>query len=289
MKNCISCGRESLTLYSETSYLSLPIFCCNNCHLFVTGSTEEEVKEYSEKLYDKEYWDQRGSVIAIESNFSDPESRSKQAQLKSQLTFCQSHLDRKSSILEIGSGSGQTLIWFESMGFIVRGIEPDIRNVELINTKLKNGKCLSGYAEDLQIDGKFDAIWLSHVFEHLVRPDLLLEKISAYLNENGFIFIEVPDCQYASVLRSSIYDNPSTYHFSRQNLVSISRRIRYRVEKCESLRRLKLIEKIIDRNTKRIAKLLRSNSEGFYTYSPYITTHKNGEGEIIRLILSKGT
>ena len=39
-------------------------------------------------------------------------------------------------IFEIGSGQGQASWWFEQEDFIVTGIEPDSKNVELINLKL---------------------------------------------------------------------------------------------------------------------------------------------------------
>lgn len=33
-----------------------------------------------------------------------------------------------------------------------------IKNVELINKKLKKGKCIAGYIEDIQIKDKFEVI-----------------------------------------------------------------------------------------------------------------------------------
>jgi len=49
--------------------------------------------------------------------------------------------------------------------------------VKLINKKLTHGHCIQGFIEDMEIEGEFDVIWMSHVLEYLVRPDLFLKKI----------------------------------------------------------------------------------------------------------------
>src|SRR5438105_4409704 len=40
--------------------------------------------------------------------------------------------------------------------------------------------------------GKFDLIVLSHVLEHLVDPNHLLEQVRGFLDKDGWVFIEVP-------------------------------------------------------------------------------------------------
>ena len=72
---------------------------------------------------------------------------------------------------------------FEKKGFHVTGIEPDPKNTDLINRELKVGHCVNGFIEDLSLDKKFDVIWLTHVIEHVEKPDLLLKKChDFYLN-----------------------------------------------------------------------------------------------------------
>src|SRR5437879_5304336 len=85
-----------------------------------------------------------------------------------------------------------------------------------LQLKLKNVKCISGVAEDFDIQDKFDVIWINHVFEHLIRPDLFLSRCKNNLRDNGFIFIEVPECENPEILRQSIYENPSTFHFTKK-------------------------------------------------------------------------
>ena len=55
-------------------------------------------------------------------------------------------------------GGGQTAYWFEKEGFRVSGIEPDSRNVNLINKKLKKGKIIHSFIEDINLHEQFDII-----------------------------------------------------------------------------------------------------------------------------------
>jgi 2-polyprenyl-3-methyl-5-hydroxy-6-metoxy-1,4-benzoquinol methylase len=162
------------------SYFHLDVVYCKNCDLHITGKSEEiQLKTIKEFYQHGEYWDsqQTSPEHVIESNYTDMYSVGKRKQWLSQFSYCRSYLQNKKKLLEIGSGLGQTIFWFEQAGLSVTGIEPDKRNVELINKKLSHGRCLEGRIEEIDIDGEFDIIWISHVLEHLVRPDKLLAKL----------------------------------------------------------------------------------------------------------------
>lgn len=55
---------------------------------------------------------------------------------------------------------------------------------------------MPSYVENFQFDEKYDCIWLSHVIEHLLRPDQALQKIKELLKPEGFVLIEVPNCGF---------------------------------------------------------------------------------------------
>ena len=281
--NCISCGESSFTLYSESSNMELPVFICSKCGLFVTGSSEVEVREKSEIIYTGTYWEERQAIQSIESDFKDKASLYKWKHWKSQTEYCKPYLKDKKEILEIGSGAGWALFYFEGRGYTVTGIEPDSRNVELINKKLKHGHCISGYVEDMNINGTFDVIWISHVFEHLIRPDLLLKKCKANLKDNGIIFIEVPECENPKILKESIYENPSSFHFTKKTLSNVVQNAGYKILRCDSLRVPTLIEAGTMKVMKKIFASLRYNPYPFY---PRIITDKN-DGQMIRMILER--
>jgi len=215
----------------------------------------------------------------LDSDYTDPESLGKRRQWASQYAYCKEFLKTCKKILEIGSGAGQALYWFEGKGFSVIGIEPDKKSVQSINQRLKKGRCINGFAEQMKIDEKFNVIWISHVFEHLSRPDLFLEKYRENLDDNGIIFIEIPNCENKQILQASI-DEPSTFHFSKRALESIGVKSKYRVIKCNYFRSPTKLEGAINKLTKMILK------RNFYPYYPKIVTNSE-DGTDIRIILAK--
>lgn len=263
--------------------MDLPVYKCITCELLVTGSTESELRSKSNEIYASTYWKERKALQSLESNFTDQASIYKWKHWKSQVEYCKPYLIGKKDLLEIGSGAGQTLFYFEENGYAVTGIEPDKKNVELINKKLKRGHCTNGYVEDMTINGVFDVIWISHVFEHLVRPDLLLKKCKANLQDGGIIFIEVPECENPKILKESIYNNPSSFHFTKKTLSNVMRNTGYKILRCNSLRVPTLIEAGTMKVMKKIFASLRYNPYPFY---PRIITDKN-DGQMIRMILEK--
>lgn len=238
-----------------------------------------EIKKRSQEIYSGDYWDERKSKESLESNYTDKISQYKRKHWLSQIEYCKLYLQEKKDLLEIGSGAGQALKYFEENGFNVTGIEPDSRNVEHINQKLEHGgHCIAGFIEEMTIDGTFDVIWISHVFEHLIRPDILLEKCKSNLRKNGFIFIEVPECENYKMRNISMYENPSTCHFTKNTLSSIAKNSGYKIMKCDSLRIANLFESIIMKIFGRLFRVVK-----FY---PMVITQKDN-GWIIRLILKK--
>jgi 2-polyprenyl-3-methyl-5-hydroxy-6-metoxy-1,4-benzoquinol methylase len=263
--------------------MELPVYTCSECGLFVTGGSEEEVREKSKIIYSGRYWEERQAIQSLESDFKDKASLYKWKHWRSQMEYCKPYFQDKKEILEIGSGAGWALFYFEGKGHTATGIEPDPRNVELINKKLKKGHCINGYIEDMTIDGIFDVIWISHVFEHLIRPDLLLKKCKANLRNNGIVFIEVPECENPRILRESIYDNPSSFHFTKRTLSNVVKNAGYKILRCDSLRIPTLIEAGMMKAMRRVFGILNYTP---YPYYPRIITDKN-DGQMVRMIIGK--
>ncbi|MDR3783046.1 MAG: hypothetical protein P4K92_07080, partial [Candidatus Nitrosotalea sp.] len=60
--------------------MKLPVYFCTNCQLYITGNSHTEVKEKSEEIYKKSYWDENKSEESIKSNFTDIYSQDKRRQ-----------------------------------------------------------------------------------------------------------------------------------------------------------------------------------------------------------------
>jgi 2-polyprenyl-3-methyl-5-hydroxy-6-metoxy-1,4-benzoquinol methylase len=94
------------------------------------------------------------------------------------------------SVLEIGAGGGWNLIPFRDAGASVLGIDYSPSLVELGNAHgipMKQGAAAS-------IQGQHDVIIMNHVFEHLLDPLEILEKVKAHLKKpDGIVYIAVPN------------------------------------------------------------------------------------------------
>ena len=68
---CISCNNDIFKKYADDSNLSLPVFCCKECGLLITGNSESEIVQKIKDLYKKKYWDSQNSEFSIDSEYSD--------------------------------------------------------------------------------------------------------------------------------------------------------------------------------------------------------------------------
>ena len=232
--NCILCN-GILERYSETSNLGLPVNFCKNCNLYINGDAKEQVIEKVSNLYKGEYWNERNSETSIKSEFTDVDSQGKRRNWVSQFLYTKEHITGK-NLLEIGVGVGQSILWFEEEGFDVNGIEPDGKNVSMINKKLKKGKVIESSVEDFSTDEVFDVIWMSHVLEHIIEPIHFLKKIKNNLKKDGIFFIEVPNCEYEPMLQSSIQKNPHLFHFTQNALSKLVENVGYKILSCDVFR-----------------------------------------------------
>lgn len=122
-------------------------------------------------------------------------------------------------LLDYGCGTGSFLAKCQDKNIRVTGVEPSqtARNTVIRNTQAPI------FANLDNLNDTFDVITLWHVLEHV--PDLheTLEKLKALLEENGTMFIAVPNLQShdAKIYRENwaAYDVPRhLWHFSRDTM-----------------------------------------------------------------------
>ncbi len=272
--DCISCDNAKLKFYQKKSNLELPVFHCDECGLFVTGNSMNKISEKISNLYKKSYWDERTSEKSINSNFSDINSEGKKRNWLSQFAYCKQFFKEKKDILEIGSGAGQATLWFENEGFNIIGIEPDPRNVKLINAILKKGNCINSKIENMSLEQEFDIIWMVHVLEHLIDPINALIRIKKNMKLNSIFFIEVPNCENDEMLNASINENPHVYHFTKRSLENIVKKIGFKIIKIDYFRPA----------TKKEGIQNKIFTKKFPYYPRIVTNGKNGRD--LRIVLS---
>lgn len=97
------------------------------------------------------------------------------------------------TLLDIGSGPGFFLLNGKERGWKVKGIEPSERAAEhsqQLGVDVVNSFFSAMTAPGL---GKFDAINMSEVLEHIPNPASLLSLVYKQLNEDGVVCIAVPN------------------------------------------------------------------------------------------------
>lgn len=231
---CLLCNRINLEVYTQSSFFGLPILKCDSCDLYVTGDSEDLVAEKISNFYSRQFWDLRKSEDSIKSNFTDENSQSKKRNWISQIKYCPDL--RGKTILEIGAGAGQNTFFFDQEGYDISAIEPDQRNVDLINQKLSKPTCVHGYVETFQSDKKYDCIWMSHVLEHFLKPTEILVRLKNFLNSDGFIFVEVPNCGFKENLDKTIIHQPHTFHFTKKSLMLLAQNLNFQIMICDCFR-----------------------------------------------------
>ena len=95
------------------------------------------------------------------------------------------------SILDIGCGTGVGIRHLRSMGYInLRGIELNFKKVEIC--KRRGLSVFMGDAETIRFPTKFDVIWSSHSFEHMLHPNLVMQNLLASVKPFAYFFFILP-------------------------------------------------------------------------------------------------
>ena len=102
------------------------------------------------------------------------------------------------SVLDVGGGIGVFAAEMKRYGWRVSTIEQDL----LFVNHLRDTVGVEAFHDDLfdlspQDIGSFDAISFNKVLEHIESPVPLLAHAGSFLNEHGFIYVELPDIEAA--------------------------------------------------------------------------------------------
>lgn len=104
------------------------------------------------------------------------------------------NLKREGKILDIGCGSGDTLLALKNLGWDAYGIDIDKKAIDTAKKRGLNNVSVGSYHVLAKYpDNFFDAVRLYHVIEHLGNPSLCLKLIRKKLKKNGELIIGTPN------------------------------------------------------------------------------------------------
>ena len=241
---CQCCGSNKIVAAYEKSFFNLPVLKCDNCTAYFLQYDKDQfdIKKY----YNETYWAVFRNIH--EKKITDQQVDTgyfikklpkiirdlieitgvRKAMAYSQYNYIKPYINGK-LLFELGSGEGFVLELFEKKGFDVYGIEPSKDNMEIINKKLKMGKCEVGFAENIKTNTKFDVVIMSHILEHVVNCKEILSNLKDIISDKGVLFIEVPNCENIAILEQSVNEQPHIYHFTKQSLQKLMENLGFRI------------------------------------------------------------
>ena len=157
---------------------SYNIVSCNSC-----GFVFADMKA-NQKIYDNYYAQMAKYDTAI--NTSDISRYTETASIINGLMP-----DKKTQILDIGSGSGGLLLSLKKHGFKnLTALDPSDKAIKKIKKQGIMGFC--GNILNNQLNQKYDLVILTGVLEHIYDVCMAMRAVIKLSAKNGLIFIEVP-------------------------------------------------------------------------------------------------
>ena len=213
-QKCSICNSDKFFLINENDRYGFyyPTGICSECGLI------QQTKYFTDNFINKFYSDYYNKFYA---HFKSPQQRflNQYESGRRILNYSKELLKNKEiKILEIGCGAGGILKYFKDYGYRnVKGIDYDI---EQLDYGRKNGLDLI-HVDDFDHLLKFDFIILSHVLEHLSKPNEEINNIKKYLGYNSLLYIEVPSIHSIKDLNYN-YDIRKFFHIAHVTHFSLN-------------------------------------------------------------------
>jgi SAM-dependent methyltransferase len=137
-------------------------------------------------------------------------------------------------MLDIGCGSGLSLLEAQAMGAQARGVEAD-PNVRRIADELGVQVHIGSLYDDPFTGERFNLVILNQVIEHVPEPDQTLVRLRSRLQPGGRVVLVFPNvrsfwCRLSGASWINWHVPYHLHHFSREGFAQMSGRCGYRVK-----------------------------------------------------------
>ncbi len=223
LKDVITFKNRPFAIFDkDLSTIDLIVSQCKDCNfLFQKSAYSKEYDELSEKVY-KNYFI-KGDFA---STFPTPQ---KDYQLEIDFISNNIDLNQNINILEIGSSRGDLLYNLKAIypNINILGIEPS--NLEFVGVPTIN----SFFKKEL-FSNKFDFIIIRHVLEHIKNPKLFLKDIYEILNENGKLFIEVPNTYRDLIQKIELFTPDHVSYFTSTSISNLMKKTSFNIKNIDN-------------------------------------------------------
>ncbi len=212
--SCALCHDNNFKLISEKDSKSkgeLIVCFCNSCSMVSQNPipTEHQVEQYYATEYRQDYkqvFEPKLKHIYRAGNLA-----------LNRLGFLTKNNVVSGKLLDVGAGGGEFTYVSSQLGFDSAGIEPNIGYSNYARDQYQ-ANVKTGQLAD--INGKFDVITMFHVMEHIPDPIKTFKKLYDLLNEDGFLFIEVPNIESFSQSPNNTFFKAHIHYFSAATLIA---------------------------------------------------------------------
>jgi 2-polyprenyl-3-methyl-5-hydroxy-6-metoxy-1,4-benzoquinol methylase len=186
------------------------VVACQNCGMIYADSVA------SQKDYDL-YYEQFSNYEDLKTGSGGGYSLEDKLRLDSMAELISSHLKSSDSVIDIGCANGGLLVALSGLGHKnLIGVDPSLTSIKHVRDRGFNGVSLKISELTRKEIGSYQAVILSHVLEHVFDLSATMEIILSILDEDGFLYIEVPDAsRYIShyVVPFHYFDSEHINHF----------------------------------------------------------------------------
>lgn len=226
---CCVCGGRNFELLSEKDRYGLYVLVaiCKDCGLIQTNPrmTQEAYNQFYDIEYRKLYV---GEDVSTEEFFKGQYQKGKTicGYLKEGLGTDLTNL----KVLEVGAGAGGILCYFKDRGNEIYGCDLGSEYIAFGRDNY-NLNLHVGTINDIRINWIPDIVIYSHVLEHISNPVEELIKLKSIVDENSYIYIELPGIKYLTHSYDMDFlkqlQNAHIYYFTLTTLKNVSRRTGY--------------------------------------------------------------
>ena len=212
--SCIFCQKNDFKIVSSrdsknNSYLK--VVFCKDCGMVQQDPipSEKEVNEYYSNEYRQDY--KRTSIPKIKHVY-----RAGNLALD-RINFLKERNIIKGNLLDVGAGGGEFTYLSGRLGFISQGIEP---NIGYSNYARKEYGINIQTGQLADVDQKFNIISMFHALEHIPDPIKTFKLLYELMDQNGYLFVEVPNIETKDASPNNIYFKAHIHYFSASTLTS---------------------------------------------------------------------
>ncbi|MBJ6799253.1 class I SAM-dependent methyltransferase [Geomonas propionica] len=217
---CI-CGSDDGMLLARRDRFALEVdtYLCRHCGVLRTSPrlTPESLSRFYDSDYRELYV---GEEAASEAFFAEQSAHGRLI-LDSVLQNIPGEL-AGTVVFDVGCGAGGVLVPFRESGCLVYGCDHGGRYLEY--GRSQGLQLEHGGAAELGRHGKAKVVILSHVLEHFPDPRAELALLSSLLEDDGYLYIELPGVfNIHNVYRDFLLylQNAHLYHFTLSTLSSL--------------------------------------------------------------------